>query len=165
MVTNMDKLVELTILGEPFGKQRPKSSFKNGFTRIYTPQKTIDYEHIIATEFNNKYGHIVFEKDEPIKVTIVMLFGLNKGDYGKKGLNKSGRDKLEQLYCTKKPDGDNCEKLLYDALNKSCFIDDSQVATCSWIKAYTTETPRIMIRLESAKKINHEDLINGNWKL
>ena len=48
--------VDLTILGEPMGKQRPRYSNYGGFVRTYTPQKTINYESLIAHEYNEKYG-------------------------------------------------------------------------------------------------------------
>ena len=51
--------VDLTILGEPMGKQRPRYSNYGGFVRTYTPQKTINYESLIAHEYNEKYGKVV----------------------------------------------------------------------------------------------------------
>ena len=140
--------VELTILGEPMGKQRPRYSQYNGIVRTYTPQKTINYESLIAHEYNSKYGKLMFEKDIPVKATIIAYFGLTKSDYGKKGLNKSGREKMSIGYATKHLDLDNIIKIVLDALNSICFFDDKQVVCVESSKFYTLETPRVEIMLE-----------------
>ena len=101
------KTVFLSVLGEPLGKQRPRYTSYGGFVRTYTPQKTINYESLIAHEYNEKYGKLMFEKDEPIKVLVNAYYGLSKTDFGKKGLNKSGREKMSKVYCTQKSDIDN----------------------------------------------------------
>ena len=147
------EVVELTILGEPMGKQRPRYSTYNGYVRTYTPQKTINYESLIVHEYNNKYGKLMFERDIPIKATIIAYFGLKSGDYGKKGLNKSGREKLEIGYSTKHLDIDNIIKIVLDALNSICFVDDKQVCIVVGEKRYTTETPRVEIKIE---RLNYE---------
>lgn len=145
----MPRIVQLTILGEPVGKQRPRYSNYGGFVRTYTPQKTINYESLIVHEYNEKYGKLMFEQDKPIKAYIKAYFGLTKGDYGKKGLNKSGREKISGVYCTKHIDIDNIIKVVLDALNSICYVDDKQVVSVESTKVYTMDTPRVEIILES----------------
>ena len=145
--------VELTILGEPVGKQRPRYSNYGGYVRTYTPQKTINYESLITHEYNEKYGKLMFDRDEPISATIVAYFGLTKGDYGKKGLNKSGREKISGVYATTKVDIDNVLKVVFDALNSICYPDDKQIVIVSSSKCYTEDTPRVEIRLDSMRKL------------
>ena len=148
----MSKEVYLTILGEPMGKQRPRYSMYNGNVRTYTPQKTINYESLIAHEYNEKYGQLVFDREEPVRVRICAYFGLSKADYGKKGLNKSGREKVEMGYCTKHLDLDNIIKIVLDALNSICYVDDKQVVIIESEKHWTTETPRVEIILSNVEK-------------
>lgn len=143
--------VELNILGDPMGKQRPRYSSYGGFVRTYTPQKTINYESLIAYAYNQKYGKLMFDKNIPIKATITAYFGLSKTDYGKKGLNKSGKEKMEIGYAMKKPDIDNIVKVVLDALNSICFVDDNQISCVVSNKLYTLETPRVEIKLESLR--------------
>lgn len=140
-------MVRLEILGEPMGKQRPRYSMYGGIVRTYTPQKTINYESLIVHEYNEKYGKLMFDREEPIKATIIAFFGLSKQDYGKKGLSKSGREKMEMGYCTKHVDLDNVCKLVLDALNSICYVDDKQVVVIESEKHWTTETPRVEITL------------------
>lgn len=147
----MSRIVQLTILGEPMGKQRPRYSSYGGFVRTYTPQKTINYESLIAHEYNEKYGKLMFDRDEPIKAYITAYFGLTKADFGKKGLNKSGREKMQGVYSTKHLDIDNVIKIVLDALNSICFVDDKQVVAVESSKVYTLETPRVEIILESLR--------------
>lgn len=141
--------VELTILGEPMGKQRPRYSQYNGYVRTYTPQKTINYESLIVHEYNQKYGKLMFEKDIPIKAIVTSYFGLTKADYCKKGLSKSGREKMEKGFATTHLDIDNVLKIVFDALNSICYVDDKQICMVESTKKYTEETPRVEIILEN----------------
>lgn len=149
--------VELTILGDPLGKQRPRVSMANGVVRTYTPQKTTNYESLIAHEYMSKYEGRTFDINEPIKAVVQMYFGLNKGDYGKKGLNKSGKAKIDSGFATTKVDIDNCLKSVFDALNSICYPDDKQIALVLAYKKYTLGTPRVEIVLESLKDENREN--------
>ena len=140
--------VELTILGEPMGKQRPRYSMYGGIVRTYTPQKTINYESLIAHEYNSKYGKVMFDRGTPLKVYVDAYFGLKKSDFGKKGLNKSGRKKITTHWATIKADVDNVLKSVFDSLNGICYFDDSQISVVSATKQYTLDTPRVEIIIE-----------------
>ena len=140
--------MQLVVLGEPLGKERPRYTNCGGFIRTYTPQKTINYESLIAHEYNEKYGTLMFGKDEPVHATITAYYGLNRADFGKKGINKSGREKIANLYCPAKSDIDNIVKSILDALNSICFYDDKQVVSINASKCYTLKSPRVEILLE-----------------
>ena len=146
--------VELTILGEPMGKQRPRYSNYGGFVRTYTPQKTINYESLIAHEYNEKYGRLMFDKDTPLRAIIYAYFPLKKSDYGKKGLNKSGREKMEMGYCTKHIDIDNIVKLVLDSLNSICYVDDQQIVCITATKFWTNETPKVFVQISELGELN-----------
>lgn len=152
----MNNVVKLTILGDPMGKQRPRYSVKNGIVRTYTPQKTINYESLIVHEYNQKYGKLMFDRDTPVSVIINAYFGLSQQDYGKKGLNKSGREKMSMGYCTKHLDLDNICKIVLDALNSICYVDDKQVVVINSCKFWTQETPRVEIYIEGLENENHQ---------
>ena len=148
----MSKVVELIILGEPESKQRPRYSMQGGFVRAYTPAKTANYEAIIKHEYKEKYGGIVFDRDTPIYISVEAYFGLSKGDFGKKGLNKNGREKIEMGYCTKHKDIDNIVKIVLDALNNICYVDDKQIVVIEASKWWTMNTPRVEITLKELEK-------------
>lgn len=145
--------VELVIYGDPMGKQRPRVSMYNGIVRTYTPEKTTNYENLIKHEYTSKYDRQVFIHGEPISAKVIAYFGLNNGDFGKKGLNKSGREKISGVFATIKPDIDNCLKCVFDALNTICYPDDNQIVQVSASKCYTLETPRVEITLESLREL------------
>ena len=44
---------------------------------------------------------------------------------------------------TKKPDGDNVEKAVADALNKVAYLDDSQIIEAKWQKIYAADDEHI----------------------
>lgn len=141
-------MVELEILGEPMGKQRPRYSSYGGFVRTYTPQKTINYESLITYEYNKKYGKLMFDKDKNIKLEVIAYYKLSKSDYGKKGLNKSGKNKIENKYCTTKNDIDNVIKIIMDALNSICYYDDKQIVAVEGVKLWTEQEPRVSIKIK-----------------
>lgn len=141
--------VELTILGEPVGKQRPRYSMYKGIVRTYTPQHTINYESLIAHEYNQKYGKLSFERDTPINIVVKAYFKLSGVDFGKKGLSKSGRAKMSMGYCTKNVDLDNIVKSIMDSLNSICYVDDKQVVSINACKFWTMDTPRVEVIVES----------------
>lgn len=141
--------VELTILGEPVGKQRPRYSMYNGIVRTYTPQQTINYESLIAHEYNQKYGKLSFERDTPISIVVNAYFKLSGVDFNKSGLSKSGRAKMSMGYCTKNVDLDNIVKSIMDSLNSICYVDDKQVVVINACKFWTMDTPRVEVIVES----------------
>lgn len=141
--------VVLTILGEPVGKQRPRYSMYNGVVRTYTPQHTINYESLIAHEYNQKYGKLSFERDTPINIVVNAYFKLSGVDFCKKGLSKSGRAKMSMGYCTKNVDLDNIVKSIMDSLNSICYVDDKQVVAINACKFWTMDTPRVEVIVES----------------
>lgn len=149
------RTIELTILGEPMGKQRPRASFIAGHARIYTPRKTIAYEGRFAHAYGEKYG-----EEPPLqgacKVSILAVFALRKSDYNSKGEpNKTGRAKLEGLIQpTKKPDCDNIAKAVLDGLNEVAIMDDCQVVELTIAKRYGVQ-PKVSVAVEEVPVAVH----------
>lgn len=63
-----------------------------------------------------------------------------------KSLPKQERERLEGAYHFKKPDIDNCEKFLLDAMNAISYLDDCQVADVNKVKIYSSN-PRTEITI------------------
>ncbi len=129
-------MIYLKIPGKPFGKQRPK--FARG--RTYTPQATVDAEarvRSIAIQAGVK------PIDGPIKLSCKFVYEPPKSWSKKKRLEAMGTWK------TSKPDRDNLEKLVADALNGIAYADDSQVVTGPTQKFYGQEDATF-IRVEPA---------------
>lgn len=145
-------MLELVVLGEPMGKQRPRATFVAGHATIYTPKKTQGYEARFASAYGEKYPN-----EEPIqgaiKVTISAFFSLSKADFNSKGEpNKKGTAKLQnETMPTKKPDCDNIAKAVLDGLNGVAFQDDSQVVALSITKNYSLR-PRVEVQIEEIQR-------------
>lgn len=141
-------IVEIEVLGEPMGKQRPRASSWGGHARIYTPKKTLSYEGRFASAYWEKFPNGK-PTSLPIEVAIEATFALKKADYNSKGVpNKHGTAKLQGIErATKKPDCDNIAKAVLDGLNGVAFVDDSQVV-CLIVKKDYGLTPKVKVKIK-----------------
>ena len=123
---------EFEVLGDIIGKERPRV---NTYTlRVYTPNKTKDYETLIQQYFKIKYPSSQVLEGR-IEINITAYFKIP---------NNTSKKREEQmiennLSPTKKPDVDNIAKVVLDALNKVVFKDDNQVSKIFVEKKYDTE--------------------------
>lgn len=114
--------------GRPQGKARPR--FSRGHT--YTPRPTLDYEEKIARYYKLNGGKM-YPEGQPLTIKMLIKFPIPSG---------TPKLKAQQMLQghirpTKRPDGDNVEKAVLDALNGVAYKDDSQVIGVSWEKKYT----------------------------
>lgn len=120
--------ITFRVPGAPQGKGRPRFT-KGGIT--YTPTATRQYEDLIAYAYRlqggRHFGHV------PLRVVITAVFPVPKS-YGKKVRDQIGAGIVRPM---KKPDGDNIEKAVLDALNGIAYHDDIQVVELMWRKDYT----------------------------
>ena len=125
--------VTFAVPGDPQGKGRPR------FTRsghVYTDKKTKDYERTIRLCY--KFNHSeVFEG--PVSVKITALFPIPKSE------RKSSKAEMAagHIRPKTKPDGDNIEKAVLDALNGVAYGDDRQVVSCTWEKWYGCDEQQV----------------------
>lgn len=159
----MKTAIRFEILGEPFGKQRPKFSKVGNFVRAYTPKETVNYESRVVQAYKEKYKGKAFEYGQQIYATITAYFPITKSHYHyhKKtqtlDLDKEGKEMLEgKIRPMKTPDCDNIAKVCLDALNEIAYPDDSQVVALLVLKYYD-ENPRVEIVLESNRGRVEED--------
>ena len=148
--------IEFTIYGEPMGKQRPKVSVRNGYPHAYTPKETILYENKVAFAYKEVAKDFIFDRNDLLSVSIDAYFPLNKGDYGKKGLNKSGRYKLDQIYAPTHKDIDNICKAILDGLNGVAWLDDKQVCMLLGIKRWAQDNPRVEVRIGKLRNLTND---------
>ena len=137
------KCIELTIPGTPFGKQRPKFTSRGKFGKAVTPEETVNYETLVKLLYNEKYGELSFDTEEPLKMTIraYMQIPSSKSNKQKKLMKKN------ILRPTKKPDWDNIGKIIGDALNAIAYPDDKQIVEAHIVKFFD-ENPRVEIEIE-----------------
>jgi Holliday junction resolvase RusA-like endonuclease len=125
-------MIELTIPGEPMGKQRARVvRSKAGFPVAYTPAKTKNYETLVRELFAVKYPDFT-PLDAPIDMTICAYRSIPK--------SASKRDRAAmaagEIRPTGKPDISNIIKIVEDALNGVAYRDDSLVVLVSGAKYY-----------------------------
>ena len=145
--------MRFTIPGEPVGKGRPRVVHRGAFTRTYTPEKTASYENLVKLEFQRQCPTF-FVPDAPIAMKIKCYCGLAKGDSKRKRLAKI----TGAIRPTKKPDIDNCIKVIADALNGLAYVDDTQIVVVTAEKYYA-EIPRVEVEI---LEVLHEGLLDNN---
>lgn len=119
-------MYSIEINTRPVPKQRPRlSKFA-----VYTPKKTLDYEKLIAYEWEKKYKGLILKG----AVKLDLLFCFKKAKSCKKD------------YHTQRPDLDNLEKAILDGLNKVAFVDDCQVVELNSKKVFS-DTDKILINI------------------
>lgn len=134
--------VDITVFGEPVAMERPR------FTgHVYVPPKTKKHEEKIALVYKAKYGNGIFEKGAPVLVAIDFFFKIPKNDSKAKRAAKIAGE----VRPTKRPDIDNVEKTVLDALLNVAYEDDSQVVELVSRKLYDVE-PRTEIHIERIKR-------------
>jgi Holliday junction resolvase RusA-like endonuclease len=153
MTIRRSKHLYFEIPGKPVGKERPRAFFNGKYSRVYTPNKTKDYEELIRQSFA---GSLKCRKEYPIfsgtvKILITVYKKVSERNKSKKE-NKFGKenklwkenkvgkfevfegnktyDKPEEfeddIFLASKPDLDNIAKTVLDGLNGLAYKDDSQ---------------------------------------
>lgn len=137
--------IEFTVLGEPFGKQRPQFAKRGNFVTTRTPQKTVNYETLVQLSYMEKYKKMYFDVDEPLCITIRAFKSPPSS-----GVSKKKRLAMLQhkIFPTKKPDWDNIGKIIGDSLNSVAYPDDKQIVDAHIYKRYS-ENPRVEVEIYS----------------
>ncbi len=126
--------ISFTVYGNPTGKQAAKAFYNPKAKKMFhfSPKKTTDWEQLIrsaAQEF-------VPEKllDGPLKASAVFY------------LLKPPSKPKRCLFPDTKPDHDNLEKAIYDALEKVIYVNDSRIVTKQFKKRWGNP-PRVEITI------------------
>lgn len=136
----------IIIPGKPMGKQRPKATLRGSHAGVYTPKNTINYENLVVTMFHQKY-HDVKPIEGAIKGTIIAFYPI-PSSASKKNKEKMLNHIIRPIV---KPDLDNIEKIIYDALNGIAYKDDSRIVEQRCAKFYS-ETPRVEVIITEVSK-------------
>ena len=113
----------------------PKLVHKPALKDRGTPEKTVLYENLIKTCFQQKYGQKRFSDDAYVVANILAYFEPPKS------ISKKKRAEMLEgkIWPAKKPDSDNIAKVVLDALNGIAYHDDTQIIKLSVTKAYKEE--------------------------
>lgn len=141
------KPFELTIFAEPHAKARARTSWRNGKVHSYTPDSTQEAEAFIK-DCTRPYREYRFPEHTALKVTLI--FYRTKSKWLPKRISKPYT----------KPDLDNYEKLVMDAITKKhtrkgvpeddnyLIKDDGQITVLVGKKRWTKDIPYIKIIIE-----------------
>lgn len=135
----------VVVEGKIKGKARPRFNTKTG--KAFTPGDTITYENWIKCCYQEQDGKFI---DGPVKARIEVYYKIPKS-YTKKRV-QAIRDGLEMPL--KKPDIDNCIKVILDSLNGIAYKDDSQIVEVIAVKKWTEGIERLEFSLEEIKQGN-----------
>lgn len=133
--------MKLLILGNPIGKGRPRVTTRGGFARAYTPRRTADYESEVVHSYNSQIPS-KYQLEGPIQADIKAYFKIPNAN--KKETHKMIANITKH---THKPDIDNIEKSVLDALNGLAYADDSQIVKLTAEKFYS-ENPRLELYIK-----------------
>lgn len=108
------------------GKQRART-LKTGYS--YTPEQTVNYENLVKMIYRENGGPYM---EGAVSAEILVVYDVPKSTSKKKrSLMLDG-----SIYPTKKPDIDNIQKIIFDALNGVAYKDDTQIVSVSARKKY-----------------------------
>jgi Holliday junction resolvase RusA-like endonuclease len=140
-------VIEFTVLGEPQGKGRPRFANMKGRVITRTPDATVLYENLIATEYRRQVGDVRLPDDAILKLSILAYYTIPAS------ASKKKQQQMEdgELRPAKKPDMDNIIKVVADSLNQVAYRDDAQIVDCQ-IRKYYSRQPRIEVKILSAEK-------------
>lgn len=111
--------MRFTVYTTPVGKGRPR--FNRFSKTVYTPPATTDYENLIRTSVVRQWGidasYPIYGLETPLRVDIDFVFPRPKRLWRK-------RDRDGLIWCPHKPDRDNLDKAVLDALKGIIWEDD-----------------------------------------
>lgn len=130
--------IEFTVPGAPQGKERPRFN-RGGHT--YTPEKTRDYERLVAWSYKSAAHAAVLSGS--IRAEIVAVYAVPKS-WPKRQRERALAGDLAPMV---KPDLDNIAKAILDALNGVAYRDDAAVTELTVRKRYGAR-PCVAVALE-----------------
>lgn len=120
------KRIWFSVVGQPQGKGRPRAVARmmgdKPVATLYTPGDTADYERQIRDCFTATYGKMK-PWTGPVMLKFTAFFPIPKA-FNRK-LHQAAA--AGEVYFCGKPDKDNIEKAISDALNGVIWTDDAQV--------------------------------------
>ena len=129
--------ISFTVPGQPQGKLRPRWSR----TRMYSPEKTVNYETYIKEMFVITYPDFVL-LEGALEITITAWMMIPKSTSKKRA--KLMVDRV--IRPDKKPDWDNLSKVVGDALEGLAYKNDAQIVDGILHKYYSV-SPRLEIEI------------------
>lgn len=129
------------VSGKVLGKARHRFRRTGG---TYTPATTRMYEGAVRRAYIAAGGEMI---DGAVHIDFEAVTGIQKSATKKQQAARLMGDELS----LKKPDIDNIEKIVLDALNGVAYADDSSVVSVRKIKGRYETTPRLIVRVREVE--------------
>lgn len=137
-------MIDFIVYGQPQGKGRPRVGRAGAHVRMFTPQKTLAYEGLVA------HCGAVAMAGQPLvegPVELRMLIDVQiPASWSKK---KQAQALAGEILPTTKPDVDNVIKAIGDGLNGVVWKDDVQITDVITRKRYA-EKPQVRVMVRPA---------------
>lgn len=131
----------LTILGSPKAQGRPRAAKKGKFASVYEDKKDTQAKQDLAVIVQQNAPDELL--DCPLRVDLHFYFPRPKSHFGT-GKNSGTLKSSAPFHYTSKPDRDNLDKLVLDALTGVFWRDDSLVCR-GWLQKEYSDKPRTEI--------------------
>jgi Holliday junction resolvase RusA-like endonuclease len=141
----MSQMISFTVPGQPVGKGRPRIGKIGPHARMFTPEKTVNYEGLVAHIASQARGsHPLIEGAVGCNLFIDCQVPASWSQK-KQRLALAG-----EVLPTTKPDADNVLKAIFDGLNGVLWKDDVQVVDGRFRKRYSA-TPGVRVEIWSVE--------------
>lgn len=139
-----EPLVTIILPGDPRGKGRPRFRIvqprgKPQFVTVYTDAETLKYEAALA-----QAGAAAWAGREPLDEALTVFAEAFLPIPASWSKRKQDAAAAGDIVPTGKPDGDNIQKCVGDALNKIVWTDDSIIVMWQCLKLYS-DFPRLRV--------------------
>lgn len=132
---------EFVVLGDPKAQKRHRHVRMGGFTRTYDPSKEEKEDYRVVAQQNAPDEPI----SQPMFIVVELFFTRPKAHYGT-GKNADMLKSWAPMVHTNKPDKDNCDKFIMDALSKVFWTDDALIVGGLTLKHYSSR-PRTEVKV------------------
>ena len=137
-------IVEFTVPGQPVGKGRPRIGKVGAHARMFTPEKTVNYEGLVAHAAHQAMaGRGLITGPVDMQVEIVMQIPASWSA-------KKQRDAAAGLVLpATKPDCSNVIKAVEDGMNGVVYKDDAQIVG-GWFRKRYGAAPGVQVSVTQA---------------
>jgi Holliday junction resolvase RusA-like endonuclease len=133
--------IAFSVPGEPQGKGRARIGKVGGFSRMFTPAKTVAYEGLVALAAQRAMADTgPFACALAVEIEAVHSI---PASWSKK---KRAEALSGAMHPTTKPDIDNIAKAIADGGNGVAWVDDKQITRLLVVRRYG-ETPGVHVRV------------------
>ena len=151
-------IVEFTVPAVPVSQPRPRAVIRGSHAGVHEqttiknadgsrkPHPIVAFKATVRMAAQEAYQGPPLEG--PLRCDVLLVFPRTKGQTWKK-------KPMPRLPHEKKPDRDNCDKAIMDALSKLLWVDDSQVCDgrIKKVIAAGDEQPRVFIRVSRVTEV------------